>query len=133
MPMNDSDWAERLFNMLSHLSQRQETISQNIEDIRVKIAEQGQITVRLNYVEEAVQRTERKLEKIEQGTGELRNCVGDIKVDLSALSAHVDNLSGQLERVDTDVKTNTGSIATLIKEWGPWIGILGLFAKEIIK
>lgn len=137
LPVNQVDWPERMFHMLDNMAARQRQMDHKIEEIRVKQAEQSQLAVRMDYVERSMDSLCKRVEGMEDE-------VKDVTVELKTLNAqyatrteyHLRDLNEvRADAKDTkkEVGVNRERIFDLIKTWGPWIGLLILFAKDFIQ
>lgn len=127
---NQIDWPERMFHMLDTIAAKQQQIDLKVEEIRVKQAEQTQIAVRLDYVE--------------KGVGNLSNRVADLEVEVRSMnmglreldtkySSHAQYQERDMGEMKAETKDLQRQMIDFIKTWGPWIGLMILFAKDFIQ
>ncbi len=131
------DWPERMFHMLDGIAARQRQIDHKIEEIRVKQAEQAQLSVRMDYVERSVGQLCTRVESME---GEVRDVSGGLKALNASYATRTEYQQRDMDEVRSDAKDtqkgvhdNREKIFEIIKTWGPWIGFLFLFAKDLIQ
>jgi chromosome segregation ATPase len=123
------DWPERMFHMLDNIAARQRQIDTKIEEIRVKQAEASQLSVRMDYVERNLDAVCRRVEGVED---ECKMMNGELKTLNAKVGVRAEFVDRDVAEVKQEAKDTQERVISLIKTWGPWVGIGILFAKDLI-
>lgn len=125
--MSDSDQlsSDHVLRLLERLAARQDEMATTISDIRLSVAMTNQLGVRMDYVEKGISSNGERIRSLEQEVVGLRKEIGGITGDLKTMSARLDMVCKAQESTQNE-------LWSLIKAWGPWLGILGLFLKDIL-
>lgn len=131
------DFAREMRAFMDKQDARQEEMLKSFGEIQVQLERQGQLAVRMNYIEKDINEMKKRLETVDKDISGLRKELATLAIRFGEISAQMKERTRFQEkgsdRAYGERRDLRHQIQSLVMQWGPWIGILFLLGKDLLK